>query len=140
MEGTYNDIADIIEWYRELPSDYNDIEEVIYKRKLLATYSFRFAVEVGDARKDWKSAEARYESIKNQKRISFSTKHGTTKGDWLARGNCEEELNLSNNFESIFWKMHYIFGATKEVLGEMNQRISYLRDEEKQEKFYNSGN
>lgn len=134
MESVETIIIDIINNYKDLSPDYSDINELIYTRKQLATYCVTFSTEVSKARKDWKKSVARYEIEKNQKRIKFIS-NGTTKADYMARANTEQELELCVENECKFFDLDYIFRASKDVLSEMNQHISYLRSEQEQEKF-----
>ena len=129
-------ITKIINWYIGLKSDSVDINGIMHKRKQLAGYNVNFATEVGRARRAWKTKEAEYESAKNQKRVKY-LKEGTTKADYMARANTEFELAEMKEAESLFFELNYVHTAVKDVLAEMNQRISRLRDEEKQERFYN---
>lgn len=138
MERVSDIVIDIIRSYRELPDDFCDINEIMYTRKQLATYCVTLAVETGKCRKSWKLKEAVYESRKNQKRIEFE-KMGTTKADWSARANVETEYNESVSFESEYWSLDYLLKSVREVLSEMNQRVSYLRKEEEDEKYFNKG-
>ena len=135
------EILTIVDWYRELPPDYVDIERLMYTRKKLATQGVRLGVEVGEARAKWKTALGRYEITRTQKQIVFYGKHkNMEKSKMFAKANTEEFFNEATKAESEFYNLDYTFKSYKEVLGELNQRISYLRDEYKQEQFYNRGN
>lgn len=57
---------------------------------------------------------------------------GTTKADWISRANTEEELKSLVELEGDFYQLDYLFKGVKEVLSEMNQRISYLKSEQNQ--------
>lgn len=135
METVFDVVIDIVESYKAFPQDFVDINELMYHRKQLSTYSVTMATEIGDVRKEMVRAESKYEIAKNEKKISYS-KMGTTKAEWYARVNTEELLNDWKEKESLYWKLDYVFRAVKEVLSEMNQRISYLKDEEKQTRFH----
>lgn len=130
-----DEINAIVDTYNGYPEDYSNINEIMYLRKKLSTYLVSFAVEVGNARKEWKTAEMRHEIIKNELRIKNQSL-GTTKADWYAKVNSESENEESILTESVYWQLHYIFNSVREVLSEMNQRISYLREEEKQSKYF----
>lgn len=132
-----NDIVAIVEWHRGLPSDFSNLNLMIHKRRQLTGYNFTLATEVRDARTDWRNAFATYEAVKNQKRVLNESK-GTTKADWIARANTEEELRDWVDKENYFKGLEYVHGAVKETLSEMNQTIAHLRDEMKQEKFFSA--
>jgi hypothetical protein len=134
MESVADQMVDIVEWYRKLPEDFTDINELMYARKQLSTLDVTLASEIGKARKNWKYAAKTYELAKNQKRIKFEAK-GSTKADWYARANTAEELELATEWESVFWSLDYLFRSIREVLSEMNQRISHLKEERKQNLF-----
>lgn len=128
---TIDKIIEIVTSYKELPSDYLDIDDLLHRRKLLSGELVLFGTNVGDAKLDWKKAVSQYEAKKNQMRVEYKDQ-GTTKADWIARSNCEEELEAIGVYESLYYKYDYVFKAVKEVLSEMNQRISYLKSEKKQ--------
>jgi len=141
MESVKDKILEIVKWYRGLPADHIDIIGLIYARKQLATYGATFSVEVGKARAEWKRADYKYEVIKNQKKIVFYTKQGNLgKADIYAKANTEEFFEASMEAENYFFELDYIFKSLREIQGELNQRISYLRDELKQDRFFNNGN
>lgn len=68
------------------------INELMYHRKQLSTYSVTMATEIGDVRREMVLAEAKYDLSKNEKKIAYS-KYGTTKAEWYAKVNSEELLN-----------------------------------------------
>lgn len=134
-----NEVLEIIGEYRELPADFVDIEELMYKRKMLATYGSNLAVEVGNKRAAWKRAEYKHEVNKAQKEINFYHKNGNLgKSKIMAKANTSDLFEAAIDAENDFFKLDYIFRNLREVLGELNQRISYLREEQKQERFFNS--
>jgi uncharacterized protein Veg len=139
MESVKEQILAIVGEYRELPADYIDVNDLMYKRKLLATYGANFSVETGQARADWKRATFRYDITRNQKQIVFYQKQSNLgKADMYAKANTEELYEKSVEAENKYFELDYIFKALRETLGELNQRIAYLRDELKQERFFNS--
>lgn len=138
---TLDEILEIIATYRELPADYVDIANLMYMRKKLATLGVNLGVEVGVARANWKTAQGKYEITRTQKQIGFYGKQkNLEKSKMYAKANTEEFLDKATEAENDFYSLDYAFRALKEVLSELNQRISYLRDEYKQEQFYNKGN
>lgn len=135
--GVKDEILAIVGEYRKLPADYMDIPELMHKRKLLATYGANFSVEVGNARAEWKRATYRYEVTKTQKQIVFYKKQSNLgKAEMYAKANTEEFYEKSVEAENKYYELDYIFKALREILGELNQRISYLREELKQERFF----
>ena len=135
MEETVLDIIlDIVKDYNLLTPDYSNISDLMYSRKQLATYLVTFSIEVSNARKNWKEKESDYEIEKNQLRLKYIEK-GTTKADWTSRANTEDQLKESVRAESLFYDADYVLKSVKEVLSEMNQRISYLKSENDQNRF-----
>lgn len=136
-----NEVLAIIKEYREFNADYIDIENLMYMRKQLATYGANLAVEVGELRAAWKRAELKSQVTRTQKQIGFNQKgHSITKSETLAKANTEELQSAAIEAENEYFKLDYIFRALREILGELNQRIAYVRDEIKQSQFYNDGN
>lgn len=135
------EILNVVRWYKQLSPDYNDITNIMYARKKLAAYGVGLGVSVAKARGEWKLATTRYEVFRTQKQIQFYGKHkNLEKSKMYAKANTEEFLKKSIEAENNYYDLEYLFRSMKEVLSEMNQRISYLRDEYKQEQFYNSDN
>lgn len=139
MQSVKNEILRIVGEYRKLPADYIDVNDLMYKRKLLATYGTNLSVEVGEARAKWKRATFKYDVTRNQKQIVFYKKQSNLgKADMYAKANTEELYEKSVEAENTYYELDYIFKALRETLGELNQRIAYLREELKQERFFNN--
>lgn len=137
MENVEDQIMDIVTWYNQLPSDYMDLNQLMYSRTQLATYQVFFAIETANARRDWKTKKSKYEIVKNQKRIQYEAKFGVmNKADYSARANSESELSNFTNAENDFYAKEYILFAVKEILSDMNQRIAHLREEERQSRYF----
>lgn len=128
MKTTEDKIADLIDSYKSLPNDSVDLETMVNIRKDLSIELFQCSRDLGIARKEWKAADRRFELRKNQIRVMESSK-GTSKADWISRANTQKELDELGMFEAIYYALDYIIKATKEVLNEMNQRISLVKDE-----------
>lgn len=138
MEATRDEILEVVRQYRELPADYMDITDLMHKRKMLSTLGVTFSVQVGQARAKWKRATFRYEVERNQKQINFYSKQGNLgKAEIYAKANTEDLYEKSIEAENVYFELDYIFKAVRETMGELNQRISYLREELKQERFFN---
>jgi len=127
-------ILDIITWYRGVPSDYTDINELMHSRKELATLSVTLATEAAKARSDWKRKESRYDLEKCTKRIRFEN-HGTTKADWYARVNTKAEQEAYIEAENKYYELDYFLRSIREVLSEINQRVAALRAEIENSKY-----
>lgn len=130
------EIHEIIEWYRELPSDYTGINELMYQRQRLVGFCVLFSGQMGYARKLWVTAKSNYEKKKMQLRVSYQSK-GTTKANSISRANSINEYEDMQNAEGNYYKMYYAYRSFEEVLSSMSQQIAYLREELKKANFQN---
>ena len=121
-------ITEIVIWWRELPHDYNGLEDLMQQRQLLTSYIFDYANELAKHRKDWAKSQYLLEKGKNQKRVQFIDK-GTTKADYMARANTAQEFESERTDEAIYWGMRDIYESALEVSQAMAQRIAHLREE-----------
>ena len=64
----FNDVTEqmnnIIDWYRNLSMDYTGINDLMYQRIQLITLLSYYATELGDARIEFKNAEAETERVR----------------------------------------------------------------------------
>lgn len=137
-ETVEEQIMFIIGWYNALPSDFLGISEIMHERKQLSTLGATLAVEMGTARKNWKMAEFKLKQLVAQKKLTLTQKMPLSKAENYIKANPFDEDEKATKWEIVFYQKEYIFKAMKEVLSEMNQRISYLKDEQKQDRFYGS--
>ena len=126
-------ITSIVSWYKSIPADFIDLNMVLHKRKMLATEMFELSVEAGKARGEWKRKEREY-SVKRTQLCKKWESKGTTKADWYAKANTEDEHIEMNQAEEIFYSIDYIVKSVREVLADMNQKIAYLRQEKENSK------
>jgi len=131
-------ILELVGTYRKFPTDSNDITGLITLRRVLAGLNVLLGDAVGKARREWKKAVIEGEIEKAQKQIFFYGKHSNMeKAKMYAKANIKEFYDRATKAEGDFNELDYLFRSLREVLSELNQRISYLRDEKKQEQFYN---
>lgn len=131
---TIKEISIIITWYGSQSRDYNDIDNLIYTRKKLATLSFALAGEVGDAKNDLDVAifkrklafSKEFDRLTSEAKVSgVSAKE---KANITIEVLCENEAVVSG----IYHRTKMFLSQTNEVLSTLNQHISYLKAEKKQ--------
>lgn len=123
-----DEIQKIVEWYRELPSHFNSINELMHKRQRLAGYYFGLNGQLGDAREIWNEKKSKYEQKKMHLRAQFTAK-GTTKANTLSRANSTREYEAEEQAQADFYKLYYYTRAIEQILSAMNQQIAQLREE-----------
>ncbi len=135
MSNSLDRATNIVEWYKGLGRDSTAITEISYNHKQMRVYIFDVTKEMVRAKTKFKEAEANLEIKKNQFRVDFSYK-GTTKADWQARANVEDEIKKVVEMEAIYDSYYNILFAMKGICEEMRERIALLKDEYNEEKFY----
>lgn len=139
MEVNKDAIIDLILWYRDLPKDYNSIIDIMDCRKDLSTYTVLLGVDIGKKKKQVKLLDSAVSRKENQKKIEYIAKsYSFSKMDVLIKGNPMQERKERDILEAELYELEYIFKSVREVLSEMNQRIAFLREELKQNNFFNS--
>jgi len=129
------EITKIISWYNGLPIDYSNINELMYARIKLVTYASNFVVELGNARYNWKMAEANYEKKRREAmNVYISANNPISKAVELAKYNCINELKTEKENDGIYHQLRYIYDNICSVVDTMNQHISNLKREESQQK------
>jgi len=126
--GAQDQITEIVVWYRDLPSDFLGINELMHKRQQLAGYQVEYAAELGLARQIWSMSKAVYEKTKMQLRVKYKSE-GTSNADAISRANSIKELEEQQQAEADFYKMYYQYKSHEEVLSAMNQQIATLRED-----------
>ena len=121
----------IIDWYRELPTDYTGINDLMYQRIQLVTLLSFYATELGDCRVEFKNAEAKTERIKreNTKKYldaGFPMSKASELGKFYSIDSFEEE----KRWDGLFTQMRFFYDNTNNIIDTMNQHISNLKREE----------
>ena len=125
--------------YKEIPQDYNGINELIEIRKNISTVVFSLSISLGKIRRNLKDSELTLENKKVREKLAEINK-GTKAITYNVQISVkfEQETKTVQNLESDFYEVEYMIRYVKEVLSELNQRISILKSELKQDTFFNS--
>lgn len=134
MDGNQFEMDIIVLWYRDLPSDFLGINELMNKRQKLAGYLVWYASETGKQRKIWAIQKAIYEKTKSQLRVKYQ-EQGTTKADNISRANSVAEFEKECEEEGEYYEMYFKMKAYQEVLSAMSQQIAELREEIKARRY-----
>ena len=129
-------INEIVYWWLELPSDYKDLNELLYARQRLSGHLFLFAQELAQYRRDWSGSQAKIEKVKNQSRVKFmATDSSAQKADYKARANMAADYEQDKINEALYFGTKHVYDSVEQVLESMNQRIAHLREEWRLENF-----
>lgn len=130
----FEEIREIVDWFRDLPSDYLGINDLIYQRQRLVGFYFEFSSQLGFARQVWAESQADYEKKKLQLRVAHQAK-GVTKANSISRANSAKEYEEQQKAEGTYYKMFYTYKSIEHVINAMNQQIAHLREELKKSNF-----
>ncbi|AHK11403.1 hypothetical protein F132_57 [Flavobacterium sp. phage 1/32] len=129
--NTLEKINGIVEWWLNLPADYNGLNDLMHKRQILSAHLYGLATDLSKARNSWSEAQAMLEEKKNKKRVEFSKLPSSSnqKADYQARANTAELFELEKRYEGLYFGMKHQYEAVIQVLEAMAQRIAILRRE-----------
>lgn len=130
-------IIEIIDWYRLIPYDYNEVNELMYKRQQLSALVFNFSnLVVGKLAEAWKIAEAKTDNEKYAIRAR-EERHGVTQARTISKANTWKELLEQKEKEGMYLAAKHKERTMYEVLASMNQHISHLKEELKYSRYTN---
>jgi hypothetical protein len=130
MTEYIEEVTKIVEWYKELPKDYGNIEDLIYARQKLSTYQFLMAVELGKLRQVWKEAEVGTEIVRRQKAVECIAENmPMTKVQELSKAEALLMLEAEKIADVSYHNMKFMIDQTAEVNNSMMQHISHLKTE-----------
>jgi hypothetical protein len=122
----------VVKWYKDLPKDYSNIEDLMHSRKKLSTYQFLMAVELGNLRQSWKECEVGTEIIRREKAVEcISEGLAMTKVQEISKAECLLMLEAEKIADSMYHRLRFIIDATQEVNNTIMQHISQLKIEQK---------
>jgi hypothetical protein len=130
IEKVIEEVTTVVEWYKELPKDYSNIEDLMYARKVLCGNLFMLSVQLGKARQQWKECEFTTESVR-RKTMAEMLEEGLAvgKADAYARADSLLAMEAENVAESYYHMLKFMIDATQEVNNTMMQHISTLKKE-----------
>ena len=125
-------ISIIVEWYKELPKDYSNIEDLMYARKQLSTHQFLMAVMLSDLRQKWKESEVGTEIVRRTKAVELIIEGSPmTKVVEISKAESLGMLELEKMADVEYHNMRFIIEATQEVNNTIMQHISQLKIEQR---------
>lgn len=130
------EINEIIEWYINLPPDYQGVNDLIYQRQMLVGYAANYSMEVGTVRKAWSSAEVMYETKRAQFEVKeYARCQNMSKAKAVAKANTSKFFKVQKEAEGLYYSMIEQLRSIRCLLDAMSQHIAHSRDELKASKF-----
>lgn len=125
-----NDVIKIVDWYKNLPKDFSNINGLMSCRQKLTGITFFLSVELGNIRQQWKDAEFITESNKRTF-INNELEQGVPVGKAIEIGklNSLNFLGIETTYESEYHKLKFIIDSITNVNNSMMQHISVLKKE-----------
>lgn len=125
------EVTRLIEGYKKSKKT-EDLEALMEGRRLLSIGLFDLAAEMSDVREMWQNFEVDYENERNSKRILYTESESLAKSDWKARADTHKLKKEALTYELLYKRMETHSHAVREVLSELNQRISFFKQEKKE--------
>ena len=128
ISETISEVTKVVEWYKELPKDYTNIEDIMYARKKLSTYQYLLSVELGNLRQSWKECEVETEIVRRGKAVEGLA---MTKVQEISQAEALLMLEAEKIADAMYHRVKFIISATQEVNNSMMQHVSQLKIEQK---------
>ena len=130
IDELIDEVITIVDWYKTLPKDYSNIEDLMYARQKICGNMFMLSVELGKARQAWKEYEYTTESIR-RKTMAEMLAEGTAvgKADAYARADSMIAMEQEQIAESYFYRLKFMFDSSQDVNNTIMQHISVLKKE-----------
>ena len=129
---TISEVTKVVEWYKELPKDYTNIEDIMYARKKLSTYQYLLSVELGNLRQSWKECEVETEIVRRGKAVECINEGlAMTKVQEISRAEALLMLEAEKIADAMYHRVKFIISASQDVNNSMMQHISQLKIEQK---------
>lgn len=125
-----DELDELIEQFLELPKDTTAINDMLYLREQIAGNLYHLGSEVGNARKVMMAKKSLYEAKKTHTRVTYLDE-GIGKAEAISRANSTRENEDANLADGEFSILKYKYESAKEVLSALNQKISWLKDEQR---------
>tara|TARA_R110002126_G_scaffold93089_2_gene220721 strand:+ start:3932 stop:4351 length:420 start_codon:yes stop_codon:yes gene_type:complete len=126
------EVTKVAQWYKDLPKDYSNIQDLMYARKKLSTYQYFMSVELGNLRQSWKECEVGTEIVRREKAVECIVEGmPMTKVQEISK--CEALLMFEAEkiADSMYHRMKFTIHATEEINNTMMQHVSQLKIEQK---------
>lgn len=130
MQKIVEEVTKIVNWYKDLPKDYSNIEDIMYARQKICGNMFMLYVELGKIRQEWKEYEFTTESVR-RKTMAQMLDDGMSvaKADAYSRVESLEYLDQEKQIESQFHALKFMVDSAQDVNQTMMQHISTLKKE-----------
>jgi len=139
MKNAITEVGKIIEWWTNLPKDYNDISMLLYMQQKLSGYSFNLASDSADFKRDYNFAYFwRKINVNKRKNAFIEVGKSAAASESLAIEKTEEELRKEIEAESICYRADVLLKQISGILNSLTQRISYLKKEAERTRFENN--
>lgn len=126
-------IMEYVDWYRELPKDYTNIEHLMYVRKQLTTTMFYLGVELSKSREYWKQCDVIYESKRRKICTAYLEENmPMTKSVEYAKAECVPEYKEEKYADANYNALKLVYESSLEVINTLMQHISIVRKEKEQ--------
>jgi hypothetical protein len=130
IDELIEEVITIVDWYKTLPKDYSNIEDLMYARQKICGNMFMLSVELGKARQSWKEYEFITESIRRKTMAQMIEKGvAVGKADAHARADSMIAMEQENISESYFYRLKFMFDSSQEVNNTIMQHVSVLKKE-----------
>lgn len=130
IDELIDEVITIVDWYKTLPKDYSNIEDLMYARQKICGDMFMLSVELGKARQSWKEFEFTTESIR-RKTMAQMIEEGSPvgKADAYARADSMIAMEQEKLSESYYHRLKFMYDSSQEVNNTIMQHISVLKKE-----------
>ncbi len=130
IDELIDEVITIVDWYKTLPKDYSNIEDLMYARQKICGDMFMLSVELGKARQSWKEFEFTTESIR-RKTMAQMLEEGSPvgKADAYARADSMIAMEQEKLSESYYHRLKFMYDSSQEVNNTIMQHISVLKKE-----------
>tara|TARA_R110001632_G_scaffold62542_4_gene150156 strand:+ start:34 stop:465 length:432 start_codon:yes stop_codon:yes gene_type:complete len=124
-------ISEVINWYRGLPMDYTGISDIMYQRIQLVTLLSYYSTELGEARIQFKNAEAETERVKRTETKKYlDAGFPMSKASEIGKFGSVEAYILEKRWDGLYNQMRLFYETTNGIVDTMSQHISNLKREE----------
>lgn len=130
MEKIIHEMTTIVSWYKELPKDYTNIEDLMYARQKICGNMFLMSVELGNARQAWKEYEFTTEKLRRNTMANYLEEGvAVGKADAFARSESIVALEQEKIAEGYYHTLKFMMDSIQEVNNTIMQHISWLKKE-----------
>ena len=129
LESTLLIVHDIVDWYNGLPEDYLGINEIIHKRRILATNLFYLTTEVGYLGQQVEDLRRNYEDLYDDLVVQNQENNARWKAEAIAKSSSNNSYSEYNELKAIYTRFKSQEKSIYEVLNAMQQDISVIRKE-----------